>query len=574
MLRIVSSKGELFPSEQQSLDWKELFHVLTSNSDLKSWTFSLPKHARNLAVLRDFILLDSPRLKDVSIDVSIELFGREWSRGPLWFIDENPEEYRVSFAGRLGAFVKQIEGKNIRDFSYSDPVISDMYDHAATILNAPGNYDYVFAPVELPSIGAKVWHPAQLNSVLVDQNGDFDRYADTFTVFDAEPYDSTLYYYPGDNVSFNGNFYSATRFVEPNEGPVSTPGKWEFIILQNNIWYVPVVPFFYVLNILETVFDQLGINLKGEIFSNGEIRKLLFFNVTTLNDEDDEGLITVAANTQIIYANHIPDVTVKDLVRELATWFNQRLDFSVNDNSLTMVHRTEVFTNSISSALENRLIRIEVQHKEKRTYNLSSEYNPEDFKTLVLGWNGSLEGVDGEEGSEDISSSFGSLPMVYGFREVNPSWVQYAGDPPLSDKYPGYMWRPASPLNLNDDVPKQFLFWRGLHIYTGGTWGNDPELPQVSSDFNFNIPGSSFQYTTLWKGAGGLYQKWWKPYLDPLSLAKVVKLYIIMNQASFDRESLLKRQFIDNRVYLLEEGKYTVKSGEHEAVAEIVALKL
>jgi hypothetical protein len=185
MLEIVSSKGALELAPNEEIAWEEIFHVINQNADLKSWRFNLPKSAKNKAQLASFIDIDAKRRAEVSLEIEVLLFGQEWSRGPLFFLDENESAWEVSFAGKMGYLLLKLSDLSLQQFTYPDANPVDIYDHALTV-NSQVNSDYVFAPVDLPSLQGEVWWPAQINSVVVNDNGDLDRFVEFWRHFEED----------------------------------------------------------------------------------------------------------------------------------------------------------------------------------------------------------------------------------------------------------------------------------------------------------------------------------------------------------------------------------------------------
>tara|TARA_R110002096_G_scaffold129211_1_gene277880 strand:+ start:663 stop:2381 length:1719 start_codon:yes stop_codon:yes gene_type:complete len=572
MLEIVSNKGALELSPNESIDWEEVFHLISDNADLKSWRFNLPKTAHNTLIISSFIDLDARRLEEVSIAVEVILFGQEWSRGPLLFIDESDTSWEVSFAGKMGYLLEKISNLKLHDFSYPIPNPVDIYTHAVSA-NNDANSDYIFAPVDLPGLQGDVWWPAQINSVVVDSNGDFDRFVEFWRHFEADDWSRDTEYVTFDVVRFNKNYYQALSGTATGESPTTHPAKWDQLFLGPILKYNAMVPFIKVFKILNTIATAQGFSLSGSLIENEELQELVFFNTVPLNSLVNNELGTVITNTQIIYQRHIPNIEVTTLLREIALLFNQRIDYSDVDNTLRFVPRSDSLNSPINNNLRNKVVKIETIHREKRTYNLGYSFNQSDVELATSTWDGSLEGIEAEKGSSDISSSFSTLPMRYGFNEVDPNWKEYPTDSPMDQSYPALWWRPVSSMAINADVPLQFLLWRGNHVYTTGPWVNDPELPQVSSDLNFNSLGS-YSQTLLWRGTGGLYETYYKEYLYTLSLAKVLRLYFILDGQSWNRNELLQRQSFRDWVCLLELVKITLKRDSQRVIAEAQVIKL
>lgn len=579
MLEIVSSSGSLELSPNEEIAWEEIFHVVNQNADLKSWRFNLPKSAKNKAQLASFIDLDTKRRTEVSLEVQVLLFGQEWSRGPLLFLDENEGAWEVSFAGKVGYLLQRLQNLSLHQFTYPDPIPVNIYDHAMTV-NTQADGDYVFAPVDLPSLQGDIWWPAQINSVVVDANGDLDRFVEFWRTFQAEAYNpqksafpnSLVSYLQGQIVRFEGLYFEALEPIYVGESPSAEPSKWQQITLGNIRRYNPMVPFIKVFKVLQYIAAEKGFSLSGELMENVEIQELVFFNTVCLNTMDDNVPGTVLPNTQIEFKRHIPDIPVVDLLKAIGTLFNQRLDFSNNDNTLRFIPRVRALSSSVSQSLRDKVIRMETIHREKRTYHLRYSYSQSDAELASANWSGTLEGVDSEEGSETLTSAFSTLAMRYGFNEVDPSWEEFPGDSSMDETYPGLWWRPVSAMPLNADVPQQFLLWRKFHYYLAGNWNNDPQLPQVSSDLSFTN-FENYTQTLLWQGAGGLYDVYWKEFLYTLSLAKVLRVFVLLDGQSWNRTQLLSRQALREWVCLFELVKLNLKQDDHAVIAEAQVLK-
>jgi hypothetical protein len=572
MLEIVSSKGALELAPNEEIAWEEIFHVINQNADLKSWRFNLPKSAKNKAQLASFIDIDAKRRAEISLEIEVLLFGQEWSRGPLFFLDENESAWEVSFAGKMGYLLLKLSDLSLQKFTYPDANPVDIYDHALTV-NSQVNSDYVFAPLDLPSLQGEVWWPAQINSVVVNDNGDLDRFVEFWRHFEEDDWSDTTQYNELDRVRFNKFYYEALTGTLARESPDTHPAKWQQITQGPIKRYNPMVPFLKVFKILQHIATEKGFSLSGELMENAEIQQLVFFNTVCLNTMEENVPGTVLPNTIIEYKRHIPDIEVVALLREIALLFNQRIDYSNNDNTLRFIPRSASLKSPIGHSLRDKVIRMEVIHREKRTYHLKYGYLQSDAELASSTWTGSLEGIESELGSETLNSSFSTLAMRYGFNEVDPAWREYPGDSRMDANYPGFWWRPASSLTLNADVPQQFLLWRKFHYYLAGSWDNDPELPQVSSDLSFsNFEG--YNQTLLWKGSGGLYEVHWEEFLYTLSLAKVLRVFFLLDGQSWNRSQLLGRQSLREWICLLETVKLNIKQDDQSIIAEAQVLKM
>lgn len=583
MLEIVSSKGRfsLPPNYKAEFEHSFNLHDFEASRDLKSRSFKIPKNKEVLLIVEAFTPVDSTRDSAFSVDVELLLFGNVWSYGQLYFIDEGADFFEVGFTGELSKLLTEIEDKELQDFEWPDPNPTDIYSHAKTILANPNNYDYVFAPVDLPSLEGDFWWPAQINSVVFNADGTLDRYVEFWRHFDFEEFSDSKTYAFGEIMLFDGEYYRVTEAAGTNTGdsPTSAASKWVKVtsVTEANLKrYNPMVPFFYVFKIMELLSEKLQVKFSGDIFSDEELSRLVFFNTVCLNQMTENVPGTVTSSTFIRYAKHLPQMTVRKLLIEFCKWFNQRMDYFPIDNTLRFTLRDKALDSPIQDDLRYKVLRVETIFNEKRTYNLRYAYLQEDVNLASSGWQETLNGVDGETGSTDLVAEFSTLPMRYGYNEVDADWREFPGDTRMKDNYFADYWRPVSSLGLNADVPKQWLFFRGFHEYEYPPAGATtvPEIPLVSSNLDYvNLSGKD-GYTAYWQGTGGLYATWWKRYLYALSLGRVLRVYALISGSSWNVQQLMDRQALWEYVCLIEKVELRTGADDHEVVAELQVLKL
>lgn len=576
MLKVVSSKGSFNLEPNQVTPWEEIFNSNQSFADLKSWNFNIPKTDHNHFLLADIVDADAPRQINASIDVTVLLFDHVWSVGPLYLIEEGKDHWQVSFAGAIGQAIKTIGDTALPDFNYPDPSIVDIYTEAENAKASPASYDYVFAPVDIPSLSDIEWYPPQMNAVVTTPDGDFDRFAEFFRAFEADDWSKDNSYAIGEYVRFNNLYYSALAATANGESPTTHPAKWQAENLGNIKKYVPIVPFLYVFDILGYISTDTGITFEGEIFEIDELKRMVFFNVTALNQLNDQELGTVLTNTQIFYGKHLPNITALELLKQLAVLFNQRIDYDITTNSLIFSRRDAILSSPVNQDLRDNVISQEILFNQKRTYNLSYPFVEKDVELTDGSFTETLEGIPGELNSEDIKPDFSTLPMRTGFFSVDKNFKQYSGQQALEFYWPGNHIRPVTSLNINDAPPKQFLIFRcDDHVVTNGPWlATYPELPFLGSGLQQNSVTCNDQYTLYWQGTGGLYETYFEKYLKSLSLAKVVRLRILLNAKGWQRDSLLQRQALRDHLYILETAKINVKVNSDRMIAELTAIML
>lgn len=574
MLEIESEKGFLELDESVVVDFESSYNLydLRVADETFSWRFKLMKSPKNWQTL-NWMWLPESSLVNQSINVRILIFGQVWKTGPLYFLQEDDDNWDVSFTGESGGILQKMSGKSLKDISWPQTSVVDIYSHAEDTVDDPiGTHDYVFAPVDLPQLGQVEWYPAQINSVVVDSNGDFDQYPQYWRTFEVDEYsptrvavpNTTIGYLSGEYVRFAGKYYIANQNVTigSSNDPSNNPSVWDETTLGNVFQYNPMVPFFYVVNLLELIADDLGFELKGNVLQDEEIRRLVLFNTQCLNGFVGDQLNIVPANVEIDYSRHLPDMGVIDLIKEFALFFNLQVSIEDNGNTLVFNKRNNFLLRSPQTILRHQTLKMYQQFRETRGYNLSQDYLDDDLVLAHDTWTGTLEGLIFSGNNTDVRLKFSTLPMTTGFGTVDLS----------NEWFPGDMWRPISSLELNDTVPRQFLFFRGKHRYENGpvSWSNDPEIPIVTSDLSYTpVVGGLDQYSLLVQGSGGIYQTWWKPIMDSLNSLRVFKAYVLIKSDQFGQLNFRQRQALWQYVGLIEKMKLSIGPATREIIAEV-----
>lgn len=338
-----------------------------------------------------------------------------------------------------------------------------------------------------------------------------------------------------------------------------------------------MAPQFFVYTVLKHIADELGIRIGGEIMEVEELSRMTFFNTVCLNDWQNEQPGAVPGNTTIKWSSHLPDISLRDFFKEFSKLFNQKIIYKANSNLLYFEERTRILDKTPEQHLRRNVVKYTTKFREQRLFSLRYRYNSSDLNYATDDWTGTLEGVDGGDGAKPINCEISTLPMRSGFTEVDINHREFLGD---SDNswFPGNMLRPVSGLSLNDEVPLQFLIYRGKAGYPAprpAAWGpNVPLLPHLSSDLNYTNIGQSDKYTLYWQGAGGLYQTYYKRYLKALSLARVLDMDISIDAEAFSRMDPSNPQALAEFVCLIEQLEFSISISDDKVVAESQVLRL
>lgn len=343
-------------------------------------------------------------------------------------------------------------------------------------------------------------------------------------------------------------------FLNANSFNFST-GEWIGFVGPVGGGYAPLCPFPYVKNVLMEIANELGITIAGDLINDEEFGRLVFFNTQCLNTIVDDVPQGIPVN-EIKVKNHVPDVPFSELLVGLSQLFNQIVEYDPISSVLFFTSRESLLNSAVESSLRYGTVsKVKSLYEEVRSYSLSYDFNQEDLDRIQHnGTISDLGGIVNEEAGTKLEIAFSTLPTL--------QW----GDP--------YDENAASSLALNDDVPKQFLFFRGFKKYPMVTSPVIPEVPYVSSDLSYTpATGSTLdKYSLLWKGEGGLYEVWWARFLTALNLSSVAELELTLGLKDFKRLSAKQRIAFRESVCLIEEIKIDIKASIMRVRAQALRL--
>jgi hypothetical protein len=472
-LELFDGRGRLDVDADTSIQFEQNFnlHDFEHVEGTKSWRFKLPKTANNLRLTGWVNLPELRSSFENNFKIRVNLAGTLWKVGLLYFIDDADAHWNVHFAGEAGLLKKLIGDLKLTDIDYPLTTgINDMHAHAlATTTASIGTYDHVFVPIELDA-----W---------ADQNPAAT--ARGINVLDVD----TLY-------NFNG--FATTAFNHP----------------------VPMVPFPFVISVLKHIANALGFRVGGDIITDTEMQRLLFFNVKPLNDLAANSLPTSTIATEIDLANHLPETKISEFLVEFCKLFNQTILYDDANNALNFKHRPSILKEPVVGDLRYKATDLQMLYNERRTYNLAYEISKADLARFPDDPASSMRdmvGIDDVAGSTDVVSKIGVVPNFE---------------------------TPYTSLILNAETPLQLFFYRGYIQNWFSLTGDD--LPAALGNLNYT-PGTGLikdRYSLTWRGEGNLYDTWWRSFFESLKLARVVRLHLLLS--NFDVLS-----FRSDRVYAL-----------------------
>lgn len=512
-IELADGSGRLDLLPNTKIDFEQNFNLYDFEhiEGTRSWSFSLPKTPNNIGLIGKFAFINSRTEFANHLKIHVNIASNLWKSGLLYFQTESASEWKVYFAGEGGVLKRIFNERSLKDFSLSEYVVTgDMYNHAKDVAVAgPATYPYTFAEVYLPKAD-------------IDEN--------------EVPLPFANY------LKFN-----------------QSTGKWTGFAGAVNSFYWPLIPFPFVKSVINEIASELSINFSGDLWDNDEFERLVFFNTKALNAVDQEtGRASGPPVNEIHLGDHIPDIKFSDLLKDIARFFNQTVSYIDRTRTIVFNHRSTLLSASMNLNLRDKTEYVTQKYTEKRNYSFSSPFNDDDVtaSNKVSDIESDLTGIDGETDSVLVETTFNTLPMRH-----------YGG---LLDEI-----TPVSTMDINSKAPKTFMIfsYRRSTRFLGGSPTYD-KVPFLRSDTQYTAPIGEVKdlYSLKWKGASGLYAKWWEKYCTALNLGKVLEVSLIMNSMDLLNFNPLQRYAVYNYVCMFEKLKGKVGKGRFRLKGQILKL--
>jgi hypothetical protein len=461
------------------------------------------------------------------VDGELRLLGVPWRRTRIHVRQAGPERFRVSLALEVGLLSRklgdtrwpEVDLGGVRQITANvdETGSADMAAHADdAAAGSVDDFDYTFFPVHNPEL-----------------------------------YYPTFILHPQGYMNFwrgNFNYTEAGMTVNGNKG--------------NILWNL--VPFPYLRYLFRQTMAEAGYFLSDQgWFEDLEIQTLCVWNTVTLDDRIYAFLVAMTGPYTAHYfrnwinvADHVPDMTCRQALQGVANLFGliyieqtggvikvmPLRDLLLVKDTVDWSTRTEV-TYSIEWPDEDNghlfsstpdpydaLMKAPALEEIKRAITLDGEVDEEaDLPTgltppanyLVKATNQvfTLNPTGGwvartyyyfperiGQGSKQITSAFSTLMPHVG------DWATDASD---SWRVPVASARGTSPDYYSERLPfaPRLMFYRGIGDYPLG--GVDDE-------------GGTYEYSLLWHGERGLYEKWWRTWTEWLAQAPLVQVRVLL----------------------------------------------
>lgn len=275
-----------------------------------------------------------------------------------------------------------------------------------------------------------------------------------------------------------------------------------------------VVPFLYFKKIFDTVFANAGINLSGDFYSREGFNQLVFYNMYCLDmlhaSED-----WIVQNKDITASNHLPDMTVKEMLEGLQALFNLRYQYNPNKNELIIELKSESVDTSKNEMLKNmpQLTMPLIKYKQRQGYTFSSKHDTGDEYSEFFGIQ-HADWVEGD-GANSIESAFSWPSMEERYDAVGPI---YPGDEFSTAFFPVVNQKGSSnAYSIYGEWTPRLLFYRGMDE---DSLGNEfPYATNNSYDSQHNFEDQAtgeytFDLTFAWHKLFSDFYAGWIKYLN------------------------------------------------------------
>jgi len=485
-----------------------------------SLKFTIPNNQHNRQRLQQIDALQKSGAT-YSQDCEIYLVGSPWREAKLNTESVSPRSFTISLDISESKVARELSENNIRDFTYTIDTVTAGADEAETSENvftwagniALGNFakDYHFFPI---------------------QNGNM--HEDTLVVTGTSDYI---------NYWHNNQFW---------DGP-------SYFANFGDAGIMNLIPFPKLKAVLEQALAEIGYTLADTLFTtDDELIELVIYNNVTLN-------ISAAYFGNVInLKNHLPDVNARDFFRGINAMFGLAIILSETDSTIKLVDRNTVardFSNQVD--WREKCLDYVTSNEGEVNYTFSSEQDPDDrllsniqsptpqntvagevyhFSDLpgspalgtvyyvaentayyryndLAAWEFFSYRVESKvvgTGSDAKSTIFSTLMMMRDRWMPNP--VNNFWHVPRVDQYLTGV-NPNSKTEKHDFSPR-LLFYRGM-AEADATY----DYPQGSAD---DLDGT-YDYSLYWHGENGLYEKWWKAWVEMLQTALPVSYQLLLN---------------------------------------------
>lgn len=412
----------------------------------------------------------------------------------------------------------------------------------------------------------------------------------------------------------NLNYWGYLNFYNPR-----IPGKYQTT-------EQPFVPFPNLKYVLYKTHTESGITIGFDGFFDEELSQLYMFNQESINNAKrlppkgwkyrDAGVF--------MYSDIVPNLTISKLVNDFRYLFNTLIDYNSRTKSITIIPLQTLLEKREYTDYTNKLVRgFNLEYK-LLNYGLNYTWVNEPLSTELL-----PEIASGTLAEDvEFKSSLPGSPIAgylitkatkenkyYRYNLTTHEWELYAEDlypfvsnnqlselktgvsPLFTIEYP-WTWisRPDTvpfdvkwllpytkqPGNLlptdRNEEPHRYMFYRGMKacdvkVEEGDEVYIPGEYP-FGSSHNYDYQGNKVgNYSLAWNAEDGLYNKFWRKWLEFLKNTKPVKVKLNLSLDDILNLDLTGKIRINNQLYFIDELEFEVSDKIDNCIAKLFIIK-
>ena len=479
-----------------------------------SYSFTLPATPTNRAIFNNIERLDNDSDTD-NFEAEVFFSGISFLQGNLSVKNPNDSSFNCFLNNRDLNISKILSNFNIRDLQLETHRLYELHpDPFATLADRVNFYINSFKQIQND----------RFNNDDIDDNHAFP------------PVLSDLFAYNSGEQPPNLRFNYVMKYINAFvQGSYQTNHGYDTSTLEEVFWSTTYIPFIKYNYVLKELFKILDLTVVSDFIESVDMKQLCIFNISTLdyNPTLDFNLMKQDYELQ----DYLPAVSGLTVVNALKTIFNQLMFI---DNNIVEIIPVKTILNTPEEDI--------------------SKYSPPEYSNSTLNANGVTFSYAKDD--QDLlynNPTFTPKTVVVGDGKTKneaPDRYLFASRQNASITWPFWASLPALPTNLTDNPGELSTYgiYRGplksdeypsKVILPNGTPLSDIEGPDVDYDRlmltfyrgkqlnNLGNPyplatpfsteqsaGSVGELSLEWDGEDGLYNTFWKDYLESVNKAK------------------------------------------------------
>jgi hypothetical protein len=392
-------------------------------------------------------------------------------------------------------------------------------------------------------------------------------------------------------------------------------------------------PFPYLLFILKSIATEMGKTLTGSFSHNADIKQCVIYNTFALDElriDPSSDLYGNLHATSINIKNHVPDITVRELLNALIVKFC--LAITITDGDLNITFKQDALTSieddDYTQALENTIGTEPFKSKDTEGFTFTDvtdtdDQAQKDFENIIVKADkinppvnninqfkipttdgdiqfhvihheyykatktgGNTYATDYEiykgaavattfkvgEAQEPIESKISTLVMVKNTPDINEfiqfqtGWLLPNAEQKGNSKVTEYEIGTDNPFTL------RLLFYRGMQP----SHANGEPYPLGTSDIftaNSNNTGTVGNLSLQWGGENGIYIQLHKKWLEKLQISKAMSVSLALTPTQWANFNFFKPKHFINQSGIIEKITISITpDGMRKATARILKM--